>query len=354
MAESFNTESSMVESACSEMMSRNAPEIDGIPYIIDHGCPSASTTVELYPRLHMYFEHSCDRFPNAVALQCNEKEYTYRELDNLANRMAQFLRTQCNVRSGSCVCIFLRRSLDMYVSVLAVLKCNAAFVPIDPAFPTDRLEFMAQDSGATLLLSTSDLSEAVKNVGCPVRLLDNERIPISQQPPSPPAVEDTGDRCCYIIYTSGSTGKPKGVPINHSNICNFISVALPLYGVSYHDRVYQGITIAFDFSFEEIWPTFAVGATLVAGPTDHRKLGPGLAEFLQEKQITVMHCVPTLLQTIDRDLPLLRIINVGAEACSEELVNKWGTDRVMLNTYGPTETTGTTSVAYSWRFVCLF
>src|SRR5581483_8239414 len=106
--------------------------------------------------------------------------------------------------------------------------------------------------------------------------------------------------------------------------------------------VYQGMTLAFDFSFEEIWPTWIAGAMLVAGPTDAQRLGHGLASFLIEHEITALYCVPTLLATIDCDIPSLRLLFVGGEACPAELVRRWSCPtRRMLNTYGPTETTVT-------------
>jgi non-ribosomal peptide synthetase component F len=100
----------------------------------------------------------------------------------------------------------------------------------------------------------------------------------------------------HHLYQRHSAGKPKGVGINHSKICNFLSVVAPIYGVNRDDRVYQGMTIAFDFSIEEIWPTFAQGATLVAGPTEKcQQLGASLATFLETEAVTILYCVPTLL-----------------------------------------------------------
>ena len=130
--------------------------------------------------------------------------------------------------------------------------------------------------------------------------------------------------------------------VTHANICHFLSVCTPIYDVRRHDRVYQGMTLAFDFSIEEIWPTFIAGATLVAGPIDGRKLGPALAEFLVEQRISVLCCVPTLLATLDRDVPSIHTLIVGGEACPRDLVERWSRPaRRMLNTYGPTETTVT-------------
>src|SRR5690606_27086013 len=150
------------------------------------------------------------------------------------------------------------------------------------------------------------------------------------------------DPVCYVIYTSGSSGRPKGVAVAQSSICNFIDVVPRIYDVRPTDRVYQGMTVSFDFSIEEIWPTFAVGATLVVGPTDSRKLGAELADFLDERGVTVLYCVPTLLATIPRDLPRIRNLLVGGEACPGQLVERWSRPgRRILNTYGPTEATVT-------------
>ncbi len=292
-------------------------------------------------RLHQFFEQSCDRTPNAIALVCGETRLTYAELDARANQLAHCLMRLHNVRPGDRVGLLLERSAYTYVSLLAILKCGAAFVPVDPSYPADRIAFIAEDADPVLLLTTSSLADSVAEVSCPHLALDTEEASIIWQPTTRPELDDTAlDSLCYIIYTSGTTGRPKGVAIQQSNICNFISVCTPIYGVTAQDRVYQGMITAFDFSIEEIWPTFAAGATLVAGPTDHRRLGSGFADFLNEQKITLLYCVPTLLATIDRDVPSLRTLYVGGEACPADLVKRWSRPgRRMLNTYGPTETT---------------
>ncbi|MER6902125.1 amino acid adenylation domain-containing protein, partial [Amycolatopsis sp. NPDC000740] len=160
--------------------------------------------------------------------------------------------------------------------------------------------------------------------------------------PARPRLWPAEDEVCYVIYTSGSTGRPKGVAVSQASICNFIGVVADIYGVRRTDRVYQGMTIAFDFSIEEVWPTWAAGATLVAGPVGADRIGSGLADFLERRRVTVLYCVPTVLATVDRDLPGIRTLLVGGEACPAELVQRWSRPgRRMLNTYGPTEATVT-------------
>jgi non-ribosomal peptide synthetase-like protein len=297
--------------------------------------------IETPLRLHHFFERQCDVTPDALALICGTDQLSYAALDARANRLARYL-ARLGVAAGDTVGILLERSVHTYVTLLAVLKCGAAFVPIDPSFPAERITFIAEDAGLALLVTTAGLASRVAAGDCRVLKLDTDAVAIARQPASRPAVPEAGDALCYIIYTSGTTGRPKGVAIHHSNICNFLMACTPIYGVGPDDRVYQGMTISFDFSIEEIWPTFSVGATLVAGPTDHRRLGAGLAEFLVAHEISVLYCVPTLLATLDRDVPTLHTLIVGGEACPLDLVKRSGRPgRRMLNTYGPTETTVT-------------
>src|SRR4051812_28563076 len=295
-------------------------------------------------RLGGYFERTCDRRPSSTALECDGEQLTYAELDRRANQLAHHLLDQ-GIGEGTRVGILLDRSVASYVALLGITKTDATFVPIDPAVPADRLEFIAVDADLALVVTSSAFAEVCRGLPCPTTEMDTAAAELVARPVTRPDLPCRGDPVCYVIYTSGSSGRPKGVEIAQSSICNFIGVVPPLYGVKPTDRVYQGMTIAFDFSIEEIWPTWAVGATLVAGPTDGRRVGAGLADFIEEQRITMIYCVPTVLATLDRTLPLIRTVNVGGEACPRELVERWGPGRRILNTYGPTETTVTCSMA---------
>ncbi|HCT78294.1 MAG TPA: peptide synthetase [Micromonosporaceae bacterium] len=295
--------------------------------------------------MHHVFEAACDRDQSAIALECGDERLTYQELDERANRLAHHLRG-LGVRCGARVAILLQRSTATYVALLGVGKAGAAFVPIDPESPPDRVAYIATDADVDLLVTSSELAEKADGLACSVLLFDECSVALAAAPASRPGfgrdIEDEGDPIAYVIYTSGSSGRPKGVEIAQSSICNFLSIVPELYDVRSSDRVYQGMTIAFDFSIEEIWPTWSVGATLVAGPNDSRRLGAELADFLDEAGITVFYCVPTLLATIPRDLPRIRGLLVGGEACQGQLVDRWSRPgRRILNTYGPTEATVT-------------
>jgi non-ribosomal peptide synthetase-like protein len=291
--------------------------------------------------LHQVFENTCDTTPNATALECDGRTLTYRELDERANRMAQVLRAR-GIGLGCRVAILLQRSVWTYVALLGVGKAGAAFVPIDPGSPPERVAYIAEDADVDLLVTSSELAEAV-GLSRPVLEVDRCGQALATAPATRPRLPEDSDPAAYVIYTSGSSGRPKGVEVAQSSICNFLSVVPHVYDVRSGDRVYQGMTISFDFSIEEIWPTWAVGATLVAGPRDEsRRLGADLADFLEESGVTVFYCVPTLLATIPRDLPRVRSLLVGGEACPRALVERWSRPgRRMLNTYGPTEATVT-------------
>jgi non-ribosomal peptide synthetase-like protein len=293
-----------------------------------------------HARLHHFFESTAEARPTAAALECDGHTLTYRELDEQANRLAHLV-LDSGLPTEARVGILVPRSVDMYVALLAVLKAGAAFVPIDPAAPADRVGYIAQDSDLDLVLTTSALAGSCADLRTSVLHLDAQTAALADARPHRPDVPATGDPTCYILYTSGSSGRPKGVDVPQSSICNFITVVPELYGVRPTERVYQGMTISFDFSIEEIWPTWAMGATLVAGPTDGRRVGPGLAEFLEQSRITMIYCVPTVLATLDRTIDSITTVNVGGEACPPQLVERWGPGRRILNTYGPTEATVT-------------
>ena len=210
---------------------------------------------------------------------------------------------------------------------------------------------IVSDAGVRMVLSRSHLAEHLAKLEGNVRLLylDEAGGQIGREGEGRldgDEVRDAVDDLCYVIYTSGTTGRPKGVAIAHASICNFVRVAAEVYGISGDDRVYQGMTIAFDFSVEEIWVPWMVGATLVPKPSGGNLLGPELGTFLREHRVTALCCVPTLLATLDEDLPDLRFLLVSGESCPQDIVTSWyRPGRRFLNVYGPTEATVTATWA---------
>lgn len=303
-------------------------------------------------RLDSLFERLAVRYGERPAVLCNGRQWSYADIDSSANRLARLLIDR-GVRPGDRVGLMLNRSAETYVAMLAVMKARAAYVPLAAAFPDQRLAFIAEDAGLRLVLSTVAYRERVERLQVASVLLDDTatRNGLQAFSATPPEHPETGtdsaieDATCYILYTSGTTGKPKGVVIEHRSICNFVRVAAHSYGYRPGDRVYQGMTIAFDFSVEEIWVPFVGGATVVPAPGEQALIGEELADFLRVNAITCMACSPTLLSSIESDVPGLRLILVGGEACSHNLVVRWSRPGLtLLNTYGPTEATVTATM----------
>lgn len=300
-------------------------------------------------RLDHLFEDMCDALerdgkPDHPAVISGDKVVTFRELDSRANQAARYLIGQ-GVKSGDRVGLLFDKSVDTYVALLAVLKVNAAYVPFDGSFPNDRIGFIMEDSGVERIISQSQFEEKLSDLGVHVILLDSAGAEIEGQEKERLSEEEKGrvvDEVAYLIYTSGTTGNPKGVVIEHGSICNFVRVAAEIYGYGPDDRVYQGMTIAFDFSVEELWVPLLAGSALVPGKPGASLVGNDLADYLLENKVTGLACVPTLLATIEKDLPDLRLLIVSGEACPQNLVTRWHRPgRTILNAYGPTEATVT-------------
>jgi len=300
-------------------------------------------------RLEHLFEQCCDRLAESgaddhPAVISGDEVFSFRELDEWANRVARYLKKQ-GIEPGDRVGLLLDRSHHTYVALLAVLKVNAAYVPLDAGFPQDRIDYIVNDADVKAIVTLTVFISNLKHSDPPLIYLDSAQDEIAAESGARLTEPETGmtaSQLCYIVYTSGSTGNPKGVAVDHPSICNFVKVAAEVYGYTEADRVYQGMTIAFDFSVEELWVPLIAGATLVPGKSEGSLVGSELAEFLREKNITALCCVPTLLATLDVDLPALRLLLVSGEACPQDLVARWHREgRTILNAYGPTEATVT-------------
>ena len=296
-------------------------------------------------RLNHLLEEACARFADSEAVVTDAAVLTYRDLDRRANQVARHLIAQ-GIRSGDRVGLLFDKSAETYIAMLAVMKANAAYVPLDASFPVDRLRYIVSDAEINAIVSMAAFEERLAPLDVLKVFLDKAKSAIDAEAAEKlTGVAPTYDPLCYIIYTSGTTGNPKGVAIAHASICNFVRVAAELYGYVPGDRVFQGMTIAFDFSIEEIWVPLMAGATLVPSKPGSSLIGDELADFLRDRRVTILACCPTLLATIEQDLPLLRILLVGGEACPQNLVARWyRPGRKILNSYGPTEATVTATL----------
>ena len=297
--------------------------------------------------LHELFEQRVDICGAAIALVCGDSSLTYDELETRANRLAHYLRglgTGPGVLIGLC----LDRSELPIVAILACLKAGAAYLPIDPTHPDERIRYIIEEASISVLLSQEALlARARQAFAGTIVSLDGVAADIARQPGHRLTRAHTGlgpEDLCYVIYTSGSTGRPKGVMTEHRNAVHFVRAFNDTCITTAEDRIYQGFSLGFDGSVEEIWMALSNGAALIVGTRETPRFGNELARYLTRAGVTYFSTVPTMLSTMTVDIPSLRQLVVSGEVCPPELVARWARDgRLMLNVYGPTEATVNTT-----------
>ncbi|KRB78918.1 non-ribosomal peptide synthetase [Noviherbaspirillum sp. Root189] len=307
--------------------------------------------------IHELFEYQAKIQPHVVAAVHEGKSTTYAELNTLANQLAHHLRNM-GIAPDDRVGLFLERSADMLVAMLAILKSGAAYVPLDPAYPTERLMYMLSDAAPRLVLTQERLRLRLANEACnvPVFELDRQQDELRGYPDSDIARSESGldvSNLAYVMYTSGSTGKPKGVMIEHRNVVNQVRALRNRYGLQPHERVLQFASINFDGSIEEIFLALLAGATLVLRTDDWLSGVEGFYARCRENRISLLN-LPTkfwqqLMEDTRHPIPdCIRIMVIGGEAVSARSMEAWfsrdGYRPRLFNAYGPTETTVNASV----------
>lgn len=294
--------------------------------------------------LHHLFEGQVERTPNALALTFRDQRLTYRDLNSRANQLAHYLQKQ-GIRPGVLVGICLERSVEMIVSILGVLKAGGAYLPLDPAYPLERLSFMLQDAGAQLLLTWKGCSDKLPAHHLPVIRFEQDLPVIVQEQTDNLTSAVAPHDLAYIIYTSGSTGKPKGVMLEHYGLGNMLEAQILAFGLRADDHIAQFASFSFDASVSEMFMTFLCGAHLFLVPQERRWPAPVLQQFLQEHAITAITLPPSALALMQPEtLPLLRVVISAGEELSAEIVRRWAPGRHLFNAYGPTEGTVCTTI----------
>ena len=280
----------------------------------------------------LFAEH-VERTPQAVAVTCAGHSMTYRELDQAANRLAHLLAAQ-GVDPGHCVALLFSRSAEAIVAILAVLKTGAAYLAIDPAIPSARMRFVLSDATPAAVLTTAELSERLD--GSDLVVIDVNDPHIDTQPSTALAAPGP-DNIAYLIYTSGTTGVPKGVAITHHNVTQLLAqldAGLPAAGVWSLCH-----SLAFDVSVWEIFGALLRGGRLVVVPELVTGSPEDFHDLLVAERVSVLTQTPSAAAMLsEQGLESAALVMVG-EACPVEVVDRWAPGRVMVNAYGPTETT---------------
>ncbi|OSC35308.1 non-ribosomal peptide synthetase, partial [Mycobacterium decipiens] len=273
--------------------------------------------------------------PDAVALTFEGNSCSYRELDEVSNRLAHLLADQ-GIGPGDVVGLLFERCAEAIVAILAVLKTGAAYLPIDPSHPQARVDFMIDDATPAAVITRAELASRLDRTDLAIIDVDNPTIKTSY--PSHPLPVPTADNIAHIIYTSGTTGTPKGVAITHHNITQLIA-APTSFAPAAGQTVTQCHSYAFDLSAFEIWGALLHGARLVVIPESITRSPTDFHALLVSEKAGMLVQTPSAATVLSPEGLESTALVVGGEACPTEVVDRWAGGRVMVNQYGPTETT---------------
>jgi amino acid adenylation domain-containing protein len=300
-----------------------------------------------YPRpstIHRLFEEQVERTPNALAVQDDERALTYREINAKANRLARYLRSK-GVGAQALVAICVERGVELVVGLLGIMKAGAAYVPLDPSYPFERLAYMIEDAAPPVLLTQSSLRDGLQGCTAQILALDEHIDEIAAQDADNLHTNEalSQHQLAYVIYTSGSTGKPKGVMVEHGAVVNFLLSMQREPGLAASDCLLAVTTISFDIAALELYLPLVAGAKVVlasrAAALDARQL----IALMERFEVTVLQATPATWQMLIgsqwRGRSNLKAL-CGGEALTTELsaqlVRRVG---ALWNLYGPTETT---------------
>jgi non-ribosomal peptide synthetase-like protein len=293
------------------------------------------------------FAATAARSPQATCMVTPDQRLTYAQVDARADAIARGLIAE-GVVPGEVVGLWAPRGVELLIAQIAIAKTGAAWLPFDGDAPVERIGVCLGDAKSRIIV-TSDAYRLRLEGEVPARPMTSAKL--AEIGASGPHVDAraqgaTPDHPAYMIYTSGSTGVPKGIVITNRNICHFLRSANALYGLIEADVMFQGASVAFDLSMEEIWVPYLVGATLFVASPQMMGEADKLPDVLTRAGVTVIDTVPTLLAMLPGDVPSLRVILLGGEALPPAVAQRWSKPgRRIFNTYGPTEATVVATVA---------
>ena len=296
--------------------------------------------------VHQLVEEQVVLRPDKVAVSFNQENISFNDLDIKANKLAHYLISS-GVKKGDLVGLCVARSIEMIVCILAVQKAGAAYLPLDPEYPNERIKFILNDAKIILLLTESQFDFHLSKCSETLILIDKEANAIGACDDKTPEIKVNGLDVAYVIYTSGSTGRPKGVRVPHSSVVNFLLSMKNKPGLTQDDRLLAVTTLAFDIAVLELFLPLITGARVVLADRESVLDGEALLKTIEKANITIMQATPAtwrLMLAAGWEKPLepvskLKIL-CGGEAMPEDLVEPLlARSESLWNMYGPTETT---------------
>ncbi|MFF0519186.1 non-ribosomal peptide synthase/polyketide synthase [Actinomadura nitritigenes] len=316
-----------------------------------HAWNGTGPTAPVTGGVHELISERARRYPDAVAVTAGDTSLTYAGLGDRADRLARVL-AQRGVGPGSLVAVMVGRSADLVVALLAILKAGAAYLPVDPDYPAERIRYLLGDAAPDLVLSTGALADRVPDGAAPALVLDDARVQASAAGPAGPGEaphrSTRPEDPAYVIYTSGSTGRPKGVVVEHRNVVRLLAATDAWFGFGPQDVWTFFHSYAFDFSVWEIWGSLLTGGRLVVVPYLVARSPGAFRSLLAAERVTVLNQTPSAFYQLmdpwdDGGGLAVRYVIFGGEALDGARAARWlraAPDRPeLVNMYGITETT---------------
>ena len=311
--------------------------------------------------IHQLFEDQVVKTPGNIAVVFEDKQLTYKELNEKSNQLARYITakykstTNQELQPDTPIALYLDRSLEMIISILAVLKTGAAYVPISPDFPSDRTKYILEDTNSTILLSQAHLTDKLSEVAQDIEIIATDLQEFQNYSKDNLSTNVQPNNLAYIIYTSGTTGKPKGAALEHKGIINRVVWMQSIYPLTNKDRILQKTPYNFDVSvWELLWANWYGAAIVIAKPEGHKDCDY-LYQLINKEKITVIHFVPSMLDvflnylsTKESSQSNLQIVFCSGEALKNNTCDtfyKLIPDISLYNLYGPTE--ASIDVSYS-------
>lgn len=286
-------------------------------------------------------ENAFFRYPNNIALKYKNESISYKELDEISNKKANYLISK-GVKTEDFIGIILEHSIDLIIDIIAVLKAGAAYIPMEHSFPKNRINYIIGQAPIKYLITKEEYLDKIDNK---LIVIDNN-INLMNYSNEKPKIDLNGSNAIYTLYTSGSTGNPKGVVVEHHNVANYIEAFKKEFNVNENDKMLQNSVVTFDIFTEELFPILCNGGTLVIIPEEQENNAKEILNLIEKEKISFISAFPYLISDINKlvndgaNFPeSLRVVISGGDTLRKEHCNHIINKTKVYNTYGPTETT---------------